>query len=566
MKKKHLFIFILIFALINTSCNYENKKETTKQDSTSIKCSKCNANIPKDSNYCNSCGEQVKKENASTKKIEKDEKQEKTKEIIKEEKPKVSGYDAKKTVLDANEYVTLFDVNKLGLKGDRKFELQRDYKTDRYTGIKKKWYTNDFDQYRIPFIREDSEYIKKVNKEIQDFIKKSPPKYNTVDYDAYVYNGILSVIIRYDFSTDNVVKSYNFDVSSGKIKYISTEKLIEKIGLKKKRIIYSIKVHMNLYLDHYIMKYQGNKNVTEEKKSEVIKYVLDNFNKLYKNNDLLIYKAKTNENYELQLPYDKKILNLPGDFKLLTLGKNSLQMAMLSRPPDAIGLICTSTNMRFPKQDRYGRDIIIHKLNDKKKGQPIYIIPFSEENNYVSITDIKFITPSKEEASGYFPKRILNDKLKLPKTDKADIYMYHTLVPEGMPNEAISIDTGLEGTSMQKPISYNGRYGYGIEYIYGSARLSKFSYGSPSSIIIEFNEGRRFKTKGDWKSIGVPITKGYYSNDSKYVYLFPSKTDRKSGADYYYILKIIKPNQYEFVYKSKTGKMKLKKKLWKVIK
>lgn len=154
----------------------------------------------------------------------------------------------------AGEYKENFDklfLNKVLYLENNSYKIEKieDNKEIIYTGYNiEESKVNDYDlKVNIPYINIRNDYIDKVNEEIKEvFEKKAKSTLNTqngnviynVNYNAYVTNNILSLVIRSTLKQGNtaqrdMVQTYNYDLINQK--EIKIDELLEKKNITKQQ-------------------------------------------------------------------------------------------------------------------------------------------------------------------------------------------------------------------------------------------------------------------------------------------------------------------------------------------
>ncbi len=552
MRKNFIFILIILVSMFFISCDKDAPDNKEIEDSTKVE-EKVNKEETKEEK------EEEQKENteSTAEKEEKDAEESKEEETKEPEKEvEVMEFDSMTLGNNVSKYVSLMpleDVKKLVHLSDE-FTLVKDNKANKYTGIIKERYISDTGAaIRIPYINPISEDMNYVNEEISKIFEEDKPYYH-IDYDAVIYNNILSIMIKSDYN--HILASFNIDISLEKPKLLTSKEMFERLSVDENVFMSFLELYVRQYLECTYPTEELSFEERDEKIQDIIISIKDAFYMSYHYNNagLYIYKSLRNEGYELEIPYafnDHIYLNIG-------LASTEFDMAVLSRPYNAIGFLY-KPNIEvenIPTKDALNGEIIFHSINPEQTGESIYFMvypndnQFSDGSTYIELSNVEYNFIEDE----FYPKKILKKDFDLERTDKTDLYLYHTVIPEGMPFEVICMDMGTLSSSNQIPLSYDGRYGDPIEYVYGAGFLFDYQlYTEEKSCKISIMPEREFSTSGDWKDlIGINITKGTYTNDQEYYYLYPSKEDVDNGSSEVYIFKIL-PTGLQLVYGSNEG-------------
>ncbi len=531
MKKYFIFILIVLFSVVFIAC----EKEVVNEDNKEV----IEEKEEKES----------KEESIEEKEEVKEESKEEEKEESKEEDDIIKNEEVfKSSRLGENidKYISLMPIEEVRefMNLSREFKLQKDENPQRYTGIIKERYVDDHGSaIRIPKLYPLSDDMKFINQEIATMFDKENNYYH-IDYDAYIYGDILSIVIKLDYN--QIVRTYNIDISSDSPKLLIAKEMFSRIGVDENKFSSFLELYVRQYLEATYPADELSYYDRDQEIQDIIKEVMDSFYIAfqYDSKNIHIYKSKKNRGYEIEVPYlfyDHVYLNIG-------LAPSIFEMAVLSKPYNAIGFLY-KPNVdvdNIPKKNHLNEDIIFHNINPDQSGESIYFMTypndskFSDGNTYTELSNVEYNYIEIDEDTNYFVKKIIPKEFSLENTDKTDLYLYHTLIPEGMPFEAISMDMGSLSASNQIALGYDGKYGDPVEYVYGAGFLFDYElYKDDQFCKISIKPKREFVVSGDWKDlIGINITKGMYTNDNEYYYLYPSKEDRNNGASEVYIFKI----------------------------
>ncbi len=472
---------------------------------------------------------------------------------------------------NVTDYVADGDISKLEYFNTLQFELVDDYWQSEYTGqLKKFYYTDQIPQgMRIHFPRlvEDSELATMINEDIitRAFETVEPEYlyYFEVDYDAYIYNDILSIKLTQDVVYEGqdggakvVLKAYNFDISDGKLKLLSNREMLKKLNVS----LETIQDFVYQYLPDYLYAYCTEDewlNIDDDINQAVESVTYD-----LEEDELNIYKNDNNDYYGLELGYEFYYeysgLVPRANF---TLADTTFKMALLSKPLNAIGLIYKAIQEEeLPEKSITGKPIKLHVLNEPV-GTPVYIASFSEFDDTIDISGVQY--GEIETADGINLAELITSK-GLPidnDSDFSNVYLYYTMLPETMPFDVVSMRGTTEDMYLvvaEEAIYDDMRFGSRIQYVFGTAIaapfVKEFEDGSKASITFEVDGTFEATSSNDyWKQAGIPITEGVYTSDLFNYYLSPCQADIQAGADDFYVFSKRDYNEIYLTYGNVVG-------------
>ncbi len=585
MGKKKWIIVVLVFIFILSSCNNGNvskkEEESSSKDTTiagdmtekevsSITCSNCKKQIPAGLEKCPECDNDTEDTKENVSKVEE--------QTTKKEEAEVnSKYINEKFLKNVSDYVELLDFTTTDFAKGYTFKLNTNEERNVNTGEIKKFYSSsDIPQgmiIRLPKLKGSSDAINTINKEITgifDDIDKQYLYYLGVDYDAFIYNDILSIRIMEDmfFEGDlgfsKTYKTYHFDLSSGEFKQITSKELLDKLKISPE----VISKFISDFTPQYITNTYGNQNFDglDQKIDEAVKY----FNQAYENDELKIYKNDNNDYYSLELGYDFELDGCGIVNVKFVLADTSFKMALLSRPSKALGLIYKSYegNEKMPKLSASNKPIKLTTLNESDKGTPVYISSFSDKDDKIKISKVELEMKEIDSENSYFIEKFKPLDIAIENDQNfSNVYLYHTMLPETMPFESVFmtgyyVDMFGEVKATADEFIYDDmRYGSPIQYVYPTANLGNYETTKDGiKFTITLKDDGTFETSsesGDFTTVGLPITGGTYSSDMEYYYLFPSESDIAAGAANYYVF-YQDPYMHEEIipeYSDKDGKL-----------
>ncbi len=559
MKRNTLLIAMLIATLLLAACSpstaNDNPSSAAVSETATIEttptteptsaiaitsCPSCRVEIAADSVFCSACGIKIADYQPTTETQPDDAVTSDT----------AAPYDPTEIVKDVENYVQVADIYALDLAVPAGLSLRDDFRAQDFTLNTKQRYRGDSpDVIRLPYLIEDSQLAADINKQILALTAEPTDSHWDFDYDAYIYDDVLSIAIRSHYQ---VVKTFNFDISSGQLRQLSAAQLFDKIGASQATVELFLESYIRQNLEHYY-ETMSDKSFVERGQliEDGIGDLLDQFTAQYESDTLSIYKAQRNASYSVSLKYDA-VENYSIDF---TLADDEFEMALLSAPAGALGFYYRANQaLTMPARDANNNETALHVLNKSDGDLPLYFVPFVNQDNYIELADIDYAEFSIGLNESIFVKKLTAKDINLPQTDKTDIYLYHTYLPEGMPSEAICMNSGFPSSVAQETIYEDVAYGDRFEYIFGRGIvLEYFVYSNEPSIQLDIQSNRLFEANGQWQELGIPITRGSYSNDDNYFYFFPCAEDIANGADDFYIFKILQYNELQLVYGSNSG-------------
>ncbi len=592
MKRNFALIIVIVFSLVLSACedNTKPKDEDSKENSEKVseedtmKCPSCEAEIQKDSVYCSECGAKIEDHKADSKDGKSDgdkdnsnkgdgnsnsdgnDNSENEDEETHPGNSDIAQDDMNATNNDGDfyqssivegidQYVEIFDINELPIPNREDFELLNDIRPQEYTGnVKKRYINSQRVAVRLPFLKGGSDLATNVNWQVYDFTSPWVEDYWSIDYDAYIYNDILSIPVI--FNGNYVVEVFNFDISSGEIQDMTSDELLQRIGVEKETIDAFLEMYLRDYLHaYYSMRHpEFDFEQTDQAISTNITRYMEWFNNDYESNNLKISKSASHDGYDLHINFfdedgsmNTKIGLAPTLFGMALRTKAWNQLGFIYKPYGYVDV---------PETDIFNKPTRFHTLNDSGDGYPVYFASLSGNESYVELSDItsaEYLTFDNDSKSAFVMELTPKNGISLPQTEYRDIYLYYTMLPEGMPAEAICMDNAFPSGSSHNTIASDMRFGYEFEFVFEKGLIIEYSNSEgQNDYTIDIKSGREFTASGNWSDLGVPITNGKYTNDSEYYYLFPCDEDIQNGANEYYILEL-KEGTLDFVYGSDIG-------------
>ncbi len=554
---KKIFAVLLMLSLLLTACTPSGEsntdqatttsvstqaevptttQETTTNDSEQLTCPNCNAALEPDSVFCSQCGAKIDEEG----------------NVI------VEDYDPTQLVENIDDYVGIVDVNYLPGDLPAGLELLDDIRPQDFTlNLKQRYRNNSYDAIRLPYLKMHGDLAADINRQILNLLNDYSTENWNIDYDAYIYHDVLSIIIKFDY---DIVKTFNLDISDDELKLLSSDELFAKIGAKRATVEAFLKNYLTQELDNYhFLTEISDFDQHQLRIDSALTGLINTFNEQYDNDELAIYKAIRNNSYSVELIYYDEQYEENYKFNF-TLADDIFEMALLSAPWNALGFYYRAGGegeIEIPPRDANNNEVQLHVLNEDI-AYPIYIVPFATKDNYIELADFNFTEVPLNDDEIIFVRGLTGKDIVMPQTDKADIYLYHTPLPETIPWEAICINNEFLSSMAQIAITEDMKDGYPIEFIYGRGYIvDYFSYDSNFDIRLSLKSKREFSAQGDWQAQGMPITSGTYSGDDSYFYLFPSEEDVAAGAEKFYIFKWLNHNELELIYGSESGPLQL---------
>ncbi len=444
------------------------------------------------------------------------------------------------------------DISQIEYFGELEYLDLDDVAENQYTGQLKKYNFNDEViaqgvYIRFPQLVEDSELAATINEDIKTFAFESIDTeylyFFEFDYDAYIYNDVLSIKLMKDAFHEGqdgmgkvVLKTYNFDISDGKLKLLSNREMLERIDVS----LETIQDFAYQYLPDYLQAY-----CTEDEWLNIdddISFAVESIANDFEEDELSIYKNDSNDYYGLALSYDFYYQNsglLPSPS--FTIADTTLKMALLSRPNDAIGLIYKAIEEEeLPEKSITGKPIKLHVLNEPV-ATPVYITSFSKFDDSIDINDVQY--GDVETADGVMLAELITSKGLPIENDPnfSNVYLYYAMLPETMPFDVVTM-TGfteeLRQVRADNAIYDDMRFGSRIQYVFGTAIIAPYmkTLDEGAEARIEFKQDGTFEATGDyWVKYGFPITEGIYTSDQSAYYISPCQADIQAGADDFYV-------------------------------
>ncbi len=585
--KKILLIFVMAITLVFTSACTDDKQMDSKTDKEN---------------------KQTESEEKNSEKADKDKESEKESDETESENQNVNNdyYNAK--LLDGvEEYVELLDPKNSPTFANYNLqyreEIPDEFNTNLFTGECKQYFISSDEKpsgndeeiqfrVRIPHIKGDSELITELNAKISEAIQKAYADapidqlyYTELDYDAYIYEDILSIKMTEDHifkdtmegGGKSTIASFNLDVSSGEIQAISQEDLLNKLDLDTNLIKEFIPEYMDACMSHFLYNIAGENDMElyYDGVESSVQEAIAKFEQDLNNKSLLIYKNAHNDYFNLDLGKYYNPSSAIATNPQLTLAKTKLGMAILSAPEDAVGVIYkdydSMENQDIPVTGTYGVNTKLHKLNDETNGIPVYITTLCLKNGKIGITDYDeepvLLMNEFDEQVDIFVKKLKDIALNIPETKNQDIYLYYTSLPETIPFETVyasGISCNLLYNETLNSFGDNEIYddmkdGYKLQYIYsdtyyGDYATNEYSVEEEGKPIVELtlNQDRTFTASGEWDKVDMKFTKGKYTTSPNYIYIFPSEEDLQKGASEFYIFRV-DYNLIEAIYGAKEN-------------
>ncbi len=563
MSKKGFALLLVIILSLTTACSNsttpadQTTNSTTAQTETTlaemIKCPHCNQEVTSEAKFCSACGKEIAAVESEAE-TDAETTTESVASTTEATDMQVGDYPFGGLVRDVPQFVTTLDPTEIAAFGQMKFEVSEDYYENIDTGELKMFYTSDAAaqgiRIRIPQLTEQSELAASINEDIISYFAAFDPVglyYLEIDYDAYIYNDVLSIKLTQDTMYEGAdggqvetIKTYHFDIASGKLVELSSEQLLERLNVSTEQIREFAFDYLVDYLFYFYKTEEAWQNMDVD-----IEAALALFDERLSADELAIFKNDNNNYYSLELAYSFFDGDYIDERVRFTLADTPFKMALLSQPRNAIGLIYKDFEEQdMPATSLNNRPLKLHKLNDAESGQPIYVTSFNQFNDVVKIYDLEIIEAETGTEEFIFVEKLTDKELTLENnSEAADVYLYYTILPEIYPHEAVYMVGENEYGEVAVADAYvydDLQYGGKIQYVYGDVVARRYVDEEGSGeVSILLNPDLTFEAVGEdgfWADYGMPMTAGTYSSDTQYVYLFPNEADREAGAAEYYVL------------------------------
>ncbi len=454
-----------------------------------------------------------------------------------------------------SDYVVSSDLSDVEKYNVFEYDLVSDDYANPYTGQVKAFYYNDKTDARIkirlPQLTEQSDLAAKINKEIIDLsfdkIELDGLDFLTIDYDAYIFDNILSISLYRDFlhvydelSTYDILKTYHFDISDGTLKLVSSNAMLARLGVSEDRIKDFAFEYVGACAIEFMLFYENGGTI-----EDVIGHGDDALDAAFRNDNLILCKNANNDYYSIEIDYDfLDELSIPTRLSF-TVADSNFKMALLSKPENAIGVVFKGFEEKeLPKESVNGQPIKLTVLNDKSEGRPCYITTFDVRDNVVDIASLEIVEINIAEREPIYAEKLTSKGYAIIDTPNvADVYLYYASLPESTPTEALYMKgqkSNLDDVTAEVSLYTDTVLGNRIQYIYGTAHASEFKVELENDqyAALTFNpDGTFMATDSDnnWQAVGIPISKGRYTSDKTHYYLFPSEEDLANGADDVYV-------------------------------
>ncbi len=567
MKKYLLVLFALVLSFSLTSCGEINDIKQIVENKVSEKVSEKEAE--KTSEGIEATEEEGSIEDSSAK--EEESSSESINSTSATESVTEESTAAEEPEKKVEDFIVLRDVNEIdGLK-DYNWKVVESSHLDPYTGENKEVYiveNNPDFELRMPLILSNDEEAERINQEILKYYENlnlSKVKSVFIDYDANIKNDILSLRIMsemvmlngvvYPFQTQYGV---NFDISSGEAVYLSSGEMLSRLGVEASVIEAFISDLIPEIYNGFNPLYENDEVDLEEEISEFI----DNFRFGLSLDLLCIWKNPYNDYYSMELSREIRSKNGYKYYYNIPLADSQFKMAMLTRPRNALGVIYKATEDEImPSMSIYGSNVVLNELDDGE-GQAVYVASFGEDGNFGYYDlEYKIIELSNDEV--LFAPRITQKEYNTDIDNNVfNIYKFHTVLPETIPWEAISVKSEIDGEMYVglDEIYDDMRFGSKIQYIYPSTHLGNYEKEVSGNLgRIKFMDGWDFEVvdEDSWmEDSGFYARKGKYTSDSMYYYLYPCKEDLENGASELIVFKKEKRDKISFYYDSSLGLIK----------
>ncbi len=460
-------------------------------------------------------------------------------------------YPMKDFVVGVSDYVTTLDPSELYGFSNFSYTLTDDYAINSRTGQLKQFYTSDevpqVARIRIPQLTENSELAAKVNREIVDFFAAFDVVdlyFLDIDYDAYIYNDVLSIKLfqdvyyaESDIGQKEVIKTYNFDIADGELKLLSSAEMLDRINVSPE----GVKEFAYEFLADQLYVFCQTEEAINNMEIDIEDALLL-FDENLANDQLMIYKKDYDNYYGLCLGYMFYDGALETKQMSFTLAETPFQMALLTHPENAIGVIYKANDdqQQLPEGGESGEPFALRTINDPSAGSPVYIASFDQVDDDIDICDLELLHEDGEDTFIYVEKTTSKQLDILNRPHIGNVYLYYTQLPEIMPTEAVVMKgrhiDGYEVTS-DAYIYSDMRFGSSVQYVYGDAPVGRFKDDEDLNVTLELKYDRSFTASGDgdfWNDYGMPMQTGHYTSDEFYIFLFPDDI-AADDEDVYYV-------------------------------
>ncbi len=452
-------------------------------------------------------------------------------------------------------FVVTSDLKAVEYFGELEYQIVDDFKINTSTGqLKTFYYNSQIPQgayLRVPQLTEQSELAKRINEEIVDlsfdFIEPEGLFFFKVDYDAFIYDQVLTLSLRQNVAyegifggVNQILKTYHFDISEGTLKQLSAKEMLDRLNVSEDQLL----AFASEYIPQYLVHFYGRGDAWNNLEGE-ISSALDAISFAIEEDYLKLYKNAENDYYGIEIDYD-----FFDDFGIptrvhFTVADDAFTMALLSKPDNALGVIYKATEEQdMPTKNYYNAPIKLNRLNQKSEGMPVYITHFSEDQALIDISDLELIDVETQDDTVIFAEKTTSKGLPIvDDPDYAEVYLYYANLPETMPFEVVSM-TGsyydLYEVRGDEHLYDDVRFGSRMQYVYGTAIASRYivNLKGEQYADLTFSLNGEFTASSsddNWKTAGIPISKGRYTSDEQNYYLFPCREDVAAGADELYV-------------------------------
>ncbi len=559
MKKIVMILFIIVLSFNFASCNKINDIKDLVDKKVAEKESEKNSEILETTEEKNS-------ETNSTTEEQKSSTESVSTTITSEEVSEESTL-KEEPEMTPEDFIVFRDINDISSLKDYKWEKVETSHIDPFTGNKKDFYVREDNpefEIRIPLIISNDEMVERVNEEILNYYESlnlSKVKSIFIDYDASIYEDVLSIRIVSEMVLLNGIVQplhtnygLNFDISSGDPVYIPSDEMLSSLGVETSVIEAFISDLIPELYNGFNPLYENNDIDLEE---EIFSF-LDIFKMSLEQDILSIWKNPNNDYYSMSLNKEIKSNNGYKYYYDITLADSQFKMAMLTRPRNALGIIYKAVKDEImPNTSLYGNDVVLNKLDDGD-GQVVYVASFGENGDF-EYYDLEYNIIEIDNENTLFAPRISKKDLNTKyNKDVFNIYSFHTMLPEIIPFEAISVKANVGGEEYigLDEIYDDMRFGSKIQYIYPSTHLGSYEKEVSGSLgRIKFMDDWNFEVidEDSWmEDLGFYAKKGKYTSDDMYYYLYPCKEDLKNGASEMLVFKKEKRDKISFYYDSSS--------------
>ncbi len=561
MKKILLAILLAFTVLFATACNNVVQEDSSQSEDSDKK------EIAEDTDAIEGASESTDENSSVEDATEEGESSLDASKVV----PEDSVFDASKLSSGVSEYIENFDIRDNENMSKYAFELSEKLVSDIDTKVYKDYYVARGDvQIRAPYFKWNGESAKVQNKFVQsilDEIDFSGCLFYHLDYDAYIYNDILSVRIYlnsmyYGMEEPKLetLEAYNFDISGDEVVEISSNEMLTRLGVEKDEL--------KSFVNHYIVSVVPQFVTSDDARQhleETVTFALENLDRSLNEDKLFIYKNKNNRYYDFELAFDFKKQE-DSSFRLRpTLAPTAFQMALLSKPKDAVGVVYIAReDEELPKQVYNGNPPSLVELSDKKSGKvPVYFTSYYNSDVSVDVSPIDIVSLDLNSGNMIFvnkPKWYFG----VEDSKITDVYVHYTDLPEVMPYEVISLggdvvhneDNKYITNFSQVYIQDDMRFGCPLTYVFEDLICGTYNLtNDDTDRSIVFYEGGYYNISGDLSDKGIPTTGGKYTISGDYVTLFPSEKDIEKGVKGYYLLMKEQFDSLKLIYSEKEGIM-----------